>query len=322
MLELEPQRWREIEELMNRIDKSGFSKVNSHEIMRLGELYVDLLSDLNKLKAANGDFSLRKRANRIALRAYGIIYHHRSMGVTDLLKFFLCEFPALIMKRIHFIVASMLIFLIAAMVGYICIHEKSRLLDLVVPPVEQQRVKTAIATLDTNKPHPATREAGFGLSSTIMTNNIRVSILAFALGIFFGVGTIAILVTNGLLIGGLAALYHEGGLAGHFWSLILPHGGIELLCIFICGGAGLIIGYALINPGSFHRKDWLVREGMDAVKLLIGTIPLLVVAGLIEAYVTPAYLSIPLKLVISAVILGLTLTGLAIGSQRQLKLVA
>lgn len=316
------RRWQETEELLARVEASGRRKVNSHEILRLGDLYIELISDLNKLRSVSGDRKERKRANKLALRVYGVIYHQRPMGIIDFFKFFFFEFPDLLRRRIHFIVACALIFMMSAWVGYICIHEKSRLLDLVISPEEQQRVKTTIANTDVNQPHPMARESGFGLSSMIMTNNIRVSILAFALGIFLGVGTIVILIVNGLKLGGLAALYSSAGLDGFFWSLILPHGGIELLCIFITGGAGLIIGYALINPGSFHRRDWLVREGRDAVKMLVGAIPLLVIAGLIEAYVTPAYLAISTKLTISAVIFALTLTFLVAGASVKSKSVS
>ncbi len=292
------RRWQETDGLIRRIESSGCNGVNSHEILRLGDLYIELTSDLNKLKSSQNHV-LRKRANALALRAYGIIHFRRTMGVMDMLRFFIFDFPALVRKRFHFVFAGALIFLMASLVGYLCINEKSRLLDLVISPFAQEQFRQNIARLDVNKPHPASREPGFGLSSMIMTNNIRVSILAFASGIFLGIGTVVILISNGLMLGGLAALYTDAGLSKYFWSLILPHGGIELICIFITAGAGLIIGYALINPGSFRRREWLIKEGHDAVKLVIGCVPLLIIAGLIEAYVTPAYLTADFKLIIS-----------------------
>ena len=302
------KRWEETERLLKRFEDQTAERVRPVDVMRLGELYTELISDLNKLTVSIDDPAASERANRLTLRAYGAIYQKKSMTFHDLIRFFLFGFPGLVRRRIHFVIASMLLFITAALVGYLCIHEKSRLVDLVVPPVEQQRLKAMALEARPNQPHPLAREGNFGLSSSIMVNNIRVSILAFATGIFLGIGTLVILITNGLMLGALAALYTDAGMARYFWSLILPHGGIELVCIFIGGAAGLIIGYALINPGSYHRKDWAVKEGHDAVKLVIGTIPLLVLAALIEAYITPAYLSPDIKLVLSAVFF-LMLTG-------------
>lgn len=309
------KRWEETEKLLGRFDSPAFNNITPADVMRLGELYTELISDLNKLTVSIDDPPARARVNHLALRAYGAIYQKKSMTFADLVWFFISGFPGLVRKRIHFVVASTLLFLAAALVGYLCIHEKSRLVDLAVPPFEQQRLKTLALSSRPNQPHPMAREGHFGLSSTIMVNNIRVSILAFATGIFFGIGTIIILINNGLMLGAMAALYADAGFSYYFWSLILPHGGIELACIFIGGAAGLIVGYALINPGSYHRKDWLVKEGHDAIKLVVGIIPLLILAALIEAYITPAYLSVEMKLSLSAIFFMLLIIYLVAGSR-------
>ncbi|MBU1109882.1 MAG: stage II sporulation protein M [Candidatus Riflebacteria bacterium] len=309
------KRWEETEQLLGRFDSAIFNQITPAEVMRLGELYTELISDLNKLTTSVDDPPARARVNHLALRTYGAIYQKKTMTFADLLRFFISGFPGLIRKRLHFVIASTMMFLVAALIGYLCIHAKSRLVDLVVPPVEQQRLKTLALSSRPNQPHPMARESSFGLSSTIMVNNIRVSILAFATGIFFGIGTIVILINNGLMLGALAALYTDAGYSSYFWSLILPHGGIELVSIFIGGAAGLIVGYALINPGSYHRKDWLVKEGNEAIQLVIGIIPLLVIAALIEAYITPAYLSVEIKLTLSAFFFLALMIYLVVGAK-------
>jgi uncharacterized membrane protein SpoIIM required for sporulation len=134
------------------------------------------------------------------------------------------------------------------------------------------------------------------MSAQILTNNIKVGFLSFSLGLSLGIGTIWILFINGLPIGALAALAFNSGGNVIFWSLILPHGVIELFSIFICGGAGLIIGYSIINPGEYSRKNSLIIKGKIAIKLVIGTIPLFFIAGIIEGYLTPSRLMPELKL--------------------------
>ncbi len=207
-----------------------------------------------------------------------------------------------------------MIFMVASLVGYLCISEKSKLIDLIISPEQQQHYQKSIKMVDPRKPHPDANKSGIAISSFIMANNIRVCIKSFATGIFLGMGTIYVLILNGLLLGGLASLYTSGGLAAYFWSLILPHGGIELLSVFIAGGAGLIIGHALVNPGKMKRKDKLKTEGSKAIKLVLGIIPMLVIAGLIETYITPAYISAAVKFILSTVFMLVTLTWLFLGS--------
>ncbi len=123
-----------------------------------------------------------------------------------------------------------------------------------------------------------------------MTNNIRVAFFAFAGGIIFMVGTAYILVLNGIVIGAVAGLCHANGVALALWSFVSPHGYIELTTIFIAGGAGLKLGYALIAPSFFTRKRTLTDAARTAIQLLGGCVALLVVAGIIEGFVSPSSL--------------------------------
>ncbi|MBA4544351.1 stage II sporulation protein M [Thermoactinomyces daqus] len=127
------------------------------------------------------------------------------------------------------------------------------------------------------------------VSSQIMINNIQVAFTCFAMGIFLAIGTIWSLFMNGLLLGALSALYSQAGGDYPFWAFILPHGVIELTAIFISGAAGLSLAYRLFVPGDFTRKHALIREGLVTIKLMAGVIPMFIIAGIIEGYVTPAH---------------------------------
>ena len=118
-------------------------------------------------------------------------------------------------------------------------------------------------------------------------NNIRVSFLAFTAGLLLGLGTVAILFYNGLLLGSLTAMFLNWKLSLSFWALILPHGVIELPCIFIAGGAGLLLGGALLVHRSRSRKEALQERGLVAVRLALGIVPLLAIAAAIEGFITP-----------------------------------
>ena len=308
-------RWAETDLLLNRLEKEP-ATVGPKDILRLGELYTELISDLNQLNQIPENSAQRQRVNKLALRAYGAIYQPSSMSILDMLLFFIFGFPKIVREKLPYILAATLIFMFSALIGYLCINEKSKLIDLVIPPAKQEAYKEAIKSIDRYAPHPDARGPRFNDASFIMTNNIRVSAQAFAYGIFIGVGTIYILILNGLLLGGLASLYTTGGLSAYFWSLILPHGGIELLCVFIAGGAGMMIGHSLLSPGNLSRRDSLILEGGKAIKLILGIVPMLVAAGLIESYITPAHISEAAKFVFSGFALVATLSWLILASSH------
>src|SRR5208282_5950758 len=147
-----------------------------------------------------------------------------------------------------------------------------------------------------------------------MTNNMSVGFTTFALGITAGLGTIYMMAFNGLLIGVIGMACWLSGMSLQLWSFVAPHGVLELPAIFIAGGAGFRIAQGLLFPGVLPRRDSLAQVGSEAVQLLLGTIPILIVAGLIEAFVSPTGLPIPLKFSMAGalfVLLGAYLFGLS-----------
>jgi uncharacterized membrane protein SpoIIM required for sporulation len=145
-------------------------------------------------------------------------------------------------------------------------------------------------------------------ASKIMTNNIQVTIYTFAFGAMFGVGTLFFLAFNGANIGSVLALTYRAGFGNDLLTFMVGHGVIELSCIFIAGGAGLLIGSALIMPGDLSRADALKTRGMEAVRLMMGVAVLLVLAGIIEGFISPAPINPRIKFGIAAV------TGIALYS--------
>ncbi len=127
-------------------------------------------------------------------------------------------------------------------------------------------------------------------STGIFTNNIRVTFVAFGLGITLGLGTAWLLAFNGTLLGALAGVLAARGIHGPFWVLVLPHGLLELSCIAIAGACGLHLGWSVVDPGSLRRSEALWRAGRDAVMVAACLVPPLVVAGLIEGFLTPSAL--------------------------------
>jgi uncharacterized membrane protein SpoIIM required for sporulation len=140
-------------------------------------------------------------------------------------------------------------------------------------------------------------------STAILTNNISVSFLAFAGGIVGGVGTIYLMFFNGLEMGVISTACARAHMALDLFSFVAAHGALELPSIFIAGGAGLRLGAGLLFPGMLARKDSLARAARDAIRLLAGVVPLLFVAGMLEAFLSPSGAPKGLKFGVGAVLL-------------------
>ena len=130
------------------------------------------------------------------------------------------------------------------------------------------------------------------LAGGIITNNVTVTLVAFAGGLTAGVLTAVAMLFNGLILGTFAGLSWASGQFSRFVELVLPHGGLELSLIVVAGAAGLRLGWALIAPGRRSRADALVREARQSIQLALGSGLWLIVAGLVEGFITPRHIGL------------------------------
>ena len=286
------QAWRELEALLNRSQAANASQLN-----RLGYLYRRVTSDL---AVARRDFPQNQCVpylNALASRAHATIYQTSPFKRGTLWDFLRFGFPSVFRENLSFIGISFLLFTIAFGVAYWIALTNPTLGERIVP----EHFVSHIKELEDNAWNNTSAENRNLFASFVMTNNIRVAFFAFAGGIIFMVGSIYILVVNGILIGGIAGLCHANGIALVLWSFVSPHGYIELTTIFIAGGAGLKLGYSLIAPSLWTRKRTLRDAAKTAIHLLGGCVALLVIAGIIEGFVSPSSLSPAVKIGFGAV---------------------
>jgi uncharacterized membrane protein SpoIIM required for sporulation len=302
-------RWQRLETLLKFLEKGASRGLSASDLQDVGNLYREAAADLARLQAFRQEGSsqgdLEAYLNQLVGRAYGQIYRQPSAGWPGLAGFLRDTFPLTFRESFPWFLASFGIFLLGFAYGFVVSQTDETFVPLVVPPHLIQKVEEGKVWFDSIL---AVKPLA---SSMITTNNITVSFLAFALGITFGVGTVYVMAFNGLLIGTLAGFCHTHGLDAPFWSFVLPHGVIELTAIFIAGSAGLLLGAAMIVPKDLSRRDALVRRARQAGRLVLGCVPLLIAAGIIEGFFSPAVLPVGVKFAAAGLLLLLLICYLA-----------
>ncbi|HYE14170.1 MAG TPA: stage II sporulation protein M [Pyrinomonadaceae bacterium] len=297
--------WQRLEDLLTLLDRSSLRRLHREEVRELGRIYRRTASDLAIARAESRDPRLVNYLNSLVIRAHGRIYRaDSSEGRNRLRRFFARDFPRVFRRTWRYTALSFAVFMVFATFTFLGTWRDPEFSALAgVPPSARQRVLR-------QKPrwweriNRANQVEGAGIA----TNNIQVTFNAFALGALFGLGTLAVMALNGASIGAWLALTHHAGYSHELLTFMAGHGVIELTCIFIAGGAGLLFGTAVLFPGDLSRLDNLRLRGREAIQLIMGCVPLLAVAAAIEGFISPAAIPPAMKLAVAAV------TGVALYS--------
>jgi len=289
--------WQRLEELLERLNKTSLRRLTRDEVRELGRIYRRTAADLAIARAESRDPRLINYLNSLLIRAHGRIYRSGSQSRSGFRKFFVCEFPRTYGNTWRYTAFAFLVFSIFAVIGFFATRYDPEFSELLgVPPAFRELY------IETKTPWwEDLNQANQIGASRIFTNNIQVTIYTFAFGATFGIGTLYYLAFNGAVLAAILALTFRAGFGNDLLMFMVAHGVIELSCIFIAGGAGLLIGSALVMPGDLSRADALKIRGKEAVRLMIGIAPLLVLAGIIEGFISPAPVDPKIKLSIAAV---------------------
>jgi uncharacterized membrane protein SpoIIM required for sporulation len=296
--------WQRLENLLDMMGIASVRSLSRAEVREFGELYRRTAADLAIARAETRDQKLINYLNSLVIRAHGKIYRAEGKGGNIIWQFFTKDFPRSFRRTWRFTALAFAVFMIFSIVSFILAYSDKKFAD-------QAGVAVAGYMAQSNeKWWLGLNEANQVGSSQILTNNIRVCLLAFAFGAFFGIGTIYILAKNGIHIGGVLGVCYQANtpFANDLATFMVAHGVIELSCIFISAGAGMLIGYAMINPGDLTRTQALKKNGLEATRLAIGCAILLVIAGIIEGFISPSNLPAAAKIAVGV------LTGIAMYS--------
>lgn len=280
-------RRKEWELLSNLVERaqSDVARLSPREIEQLASLYRAASSDLALGKRDFPRHKVTQYLNHLVARTHAILYQGEPLALKRIVEFALRGFPRLFRETFIFTFAAFLMFAIPALAAGLSIGRDpnsaqwllpAQAHDL-IPIVEDKELWIDIPM----------EERPFA-SAFIMQNNIRVSILAFGSGLTAGLLTFWVLVQNGLILGGLLGLTSYYGVGWELANFVIGHGVIELSVIFMAGGSGLMLGWAILRPGLMRRRDALAQAARTSVRLLIGAVPMLVIAGTIEGFISPS----------------------------------
>ena len=278
--------WNRLEECVVRIERDGLATLTLAEARAFARLYRRVSSDLLRAQGAMLNVVVLDYLNDVVARSYAIMHASSRPNQGRLLGFFLEDFPRRFRRERRLIALAASLLLLGAVVGAASVARDPYALGALIPDDHQAFTPSERVSHEEKSGGGVRSDSAAAFSGWLFTHNIEVSFLVFALGLTFGVGTIALLFFNGVPLGALAAEYYQDGQSMFFWAWILPHGVTELTVVSIAGAAGLIIARGLWLPGRRSRAAALAAEAGAAASLLLGGLPLLVLAGVVEGTVS------------------------------------
>jgi uncharacterized membrane protein SpoIIM required for sporulation len=293
-LEKRRAHWARLEQLVSASARRGVSALTPSELQELALLYRQTASDLSAVREDRTSTQLAIYLNQLMGRAHNRIYMGRRAKPRGIWTFYKDTYPAIFRETLPDTLTAFIIFLAAGVAAFLVAladpaFPRYLLGGRMIDTIEHHKMWTQ--SIVTVKPLA---------SSAILTNNLTVAFTTFALGITAGVGTVWMMVLNGLLLGVVGEACWSAGMSLQLWSFVAAHGVLELPAIFIAGGAGLGVARGLLFPGRLPRRASLAKAGARSVRLVLGAIPMLLIAGLVEGFVSPSNLPVPVKFLLAA----------------------
>ena len=278
------QAWRELEGLLDRVEKKGLPSLSAEELNRLPILYRSAVSSLSVASAISLDKNLLDYLNALVGCAYVCVYGAKRRVGDAIAEFFRFQFPWVVRRYFAFVAASILLVVLGVLTGYQMTKADPERYYSFVGGMSQGRTP-ASSTEELRQVLYGSGDGALTVFATFLfTHNSKVGMLCFALGFAAGVPVIFLLFSTGLMLGALVALYDARGLGAELWAWILPHGVTEIGALCLCGAAGMVIGSAIVFPGRHTRLRNLALHGREVALLAVGAVVMFLVAGLIEGF--------------------------------------
>jgi uncharacterized membrane protein SpoIIM required for sporulation len=250
----------------------------------LAKKYIELTDDLAFSKTFFPKSTTTKYLNGLTSSFHQSIYKNKKEKKSRFITFWTQELPLIFYQERKQILYAFLFFMIAIVIGAVSAKYNDDFVRLILGDGYVNMTNENIAKGDPFAVYKQTNEILMFLQ--IATNNIRVSFLAFIFGIFCSIGTVSLLFRNGIMLGSFQYFFYSKNLGLASLLVIWLHGTIEITSIVIAGAAGLVLGNSILFPGTLPRKTAVFNAAKNGIKIVIGLVPLFLIAAFIESFFT------------------------------------
>ncbi|MFP4293624.1 MAG: stage II sporulation protein M [Cyclobacteriaceae bacterium] len=250
----------------------------------LADYFIQLTDDLGYAKTHYPNSNTTVYLNNLTAKVHQAIYRNKKEDKGRLLRFWRYELPQVMYESRKQLLYSFLIFLAACLIGAVSAAHDESFVRLILG---DSYVNMTLENIDRGDPMAVYKSMGRGdMFFAITVNNIKVSLMAFAAGVVLSVGTGFILLQNGIMLGAFQYFFYQQGFLLPSFLTIWIHGTMEIASIIIAGAAGLVIGNSILFPGTYPRMYSFRKGAKSGLKIVVGLVPLFVMAGFLESYVT------------------------------------
>jgi uncharacterized membrane protein SpoIIM required for sporulation/uncharacterized RDD family membrane protein YckC len=314
------KRWAEFEALATRASAQGLDSFAAAELPDYAARYREVASDLARARTYGAEGALLARLERLATAGHNTLYRDTGRAASGLWQYLFRDAPAAVIREWRAVLLAFLTFAAPGVAGYVLLREEPASAYSMLPDVVLERAAAAEARQAEGRGYFEAENKDQPVMATgIMTNNIRVALNCFVGGLVAGVGALALLAYNGLAIGAISGHFANVGQLGYLWTFVIGHGVVELFAIWVAGAAGFLLGLALLAPGDRTRSEALEQAGRDALPMVAAVVVLLVLAGLIEGFVSASTVPLAARLAVSGASLVFLVLYLANGWRARLR---
>ena len=269
------KKWAEYEKVL---------KKDYQDPDKLNEIFINVTDDLSYARTFYKNRSVRVYLNGLAQKIFTNLYKNKQSPTQRFINFWTEELPKLVYDARKDFLLSFLVFTGACLIGAL-----STAMDVEFPRIilGDEYVDMTIENIKKGDPMAVYKEKGqFGMSVGITLNNIFVALLTFAMGVFAAIGSIGILIRNGVMVGAFQYFFYTKGVFTESFLTIWMHGTLEISAIIIAGAAGMTMGKGWVFPGTLSRLKSFQISARRGLKIMMGLIPIFIIAGFIEGYIT------------------------------------
>jgi uncharacterized membrane protein SpoIIM required for sporulation len=270
------EKWQQFEDIL--------SKKVSVSPDKLSDLYIEVTDDLSYAKTFYPNSKVVAYLNGVAATAHLKIYVTKKESKNRFITFFKTEFPLEFYQHQKQLLIAFSVFLFFAIVGA---FSAANDVDFVRMILGDSYVNMTLENISKGDPMAVYKQqAEMDMFLGITINNIRVAMMAFVLGTLFSLGTLFVLMQNGIMLGSFLYFFYDKDLLWESSRTIWIHGTIEIAVIIIAGCAGMVLGNGLLFPKTYSRLESFKKSIKAGLKIMVSTIPFFIVAGFLEGFVT------------------------------------